>query len=266
MKEILFYTFLGIFTLTALVTLCGLVSVAKIKERYLRWLFSALIIQLIGAVIGLYKTTDFFPPANLSPIVSPSIDESEPSFKAVHGFYIALQHHDYTNAYALLAPELIKERKWTPENFRAGYLNTVQIALLKITLESTASEFSHSYVVYYLDEANSSLIPELGNPNDLVVSQLPELIQRLEKLKTRVVSLGGKPETIDNLTVQQLTSFDVGNKIEWSLMRDSKVDFLGKLGRPLLCKSVVGRRIVVEKRGVDWIIRSITPLENTPGN
>jgi hypothetical protein len=60
MKKHLFYTFLSIFVATAVITLLGVVKVVDIEEGYLQVLFTSLIIELVGSVIGLYRTTDFF--------------------------------------------------------------------------------------------------------------------------------------------------------------------------------------------------------------
>jgi hypothetical protein len=61
MKEALFFSFLGIFVITAVVTLLGVAQRIRIERRYLNSLFAALLIELCGAVIGLFKVTDFFP-------------------------------------------------------------------------------------------------------------------------------------------------------------------------------------------------------------
>lgn len=60
MKRILFYTFLAIFVLTALVTLSGLAGILKINEELLKILVIGLLIELAGAVVGLFVRTDFF--------------------------------------------------------------------------------------------------------------------------------------------------------------------------------------------------------------
>lgn len=60
MKKHLFYTFLGIFISTAAVTLFGITNVIAIQDKYLTPLFGALLIELIGAVIALYRRADFF--------------------------------------------------------------------------------------------------------------------------------------------------------------------------------------------------------------
>lgn len=59
-KEILFWLFIGIFTITALITLLGISGVLKsIKEKYLSALFTSLILEVVVAVIFLFKNTDF---------------------------------------------------------------------------------------------------------------------------------------------------------------------------------------------------------------
>jgi hypothetical protein len=61
MKQARFYTFVGIFVVTAVVTLLGGVTKRiSIKEFYLRTLLTALIVELVGAVIVLFGRTDFF--------------------------------------------------------------------------------------------------------------------------------------------------------------------------------------------------------------
>jgi hypothetical protein len=58
----LFYTFLGIFVATAAVTLLGITGAVAIEDFYLKGLFGALLLELVGAVIGLYKAAPFFQP------------------------------------------------------------------------------------------------------------------------------------------------------------------------------------------------------------
>lgn len=59
-REALFYSVISIFLITAIVTLLGVTEIIPIKSKYLTVLFSALIIELIGAVLGLFKATDWF--------------------------------------------------------------------------------------------------------------------------------------------------------------------------------------------------------------
>lgn len=58
MKWILFAVFIGIFAATAVVTILGLIQKVNIKDGYLKGLFSALIIEVIGVVITLSQTAD----------------------------------------------------------------------------------------------------------------------------------------------------------------------------------------------------------------
>ncbi|MGD0020226.1 MAG: hypothetical protein ABSD62_13315 [Candidatus Limnocylindrales bacterium] len=79
MRKALFYTFLAIFVATAAVTLLGITGVVAIGDFYLKGLFSALLLELVGAVIGLYKATPFFQPQGPAPlwgrILQPSPDQ-----------------------------------------------------------------------------------------------------------------------------------------------------------------------------------------------
>ncbi len=59
-KTVLFWTFICIFSITAVITLLGITGILKsIKERYLNVLFTSLILEVVAAVLILFKSTDF---------------------------------------------------------------------------------------------------------------------------------------------------------------------------------------------------------------
>jgi len=60
MKTALFVLFLSILAATAIITLLGVLEVIKIKESFLTALFTSLLIELVAAVIALFKKTSFF--------------------------------------------------------------------------------------------------------------------------------------------------------------------------------------------------------------
>ena len=56
---VLFWVFIGIFSITAIITLLGITGVLKnIKEGYLKVLFTSLIIEVVAAVLVLFNSTD----------------------------------------------------------------------------------------------------------------------------------------------------------------------------------------------------------------
>ncbi len=57
---ILFYVFVAIFIATAAVTLLGITKRISIDQEYLKPLFTALILEVVGAVIALFAGADFF--------------------------------------------------------------------------------------------------------------------------------------------------------------------------------------------------------------
>ena len=59
-KNILFYTFLLIFTATTIITFLGLIDLLSLDPNYMNALFTGLIVEVIGAVILLFKSADFF--------------------------------------------------------------------------------------------------------------------------------------------------------------------------------------------------------------
>ena len=59
-KDILFYTFLGIFIITAGITLLGITGKMTIREGYLNTLVGLFLLESGGAVISLFRNTNFF--------------------------------------------------------------------------------------------------------------------------------------------------------------------------------------------------------------
>jgi hypothetical protein len=59
-RSALFFTFLAVFVITAMLTFVGIMGIRPIPERYLNVLFSALIVEVVAAVVGLYRSTDWF--------------------------------------------------------------------------------------------------------------------------------------------------------------------------------------------------------------
>jgi hypothetical protein len=78
MKKHLFYTFLGVFIATAVLTLMGIAGAITIPKEYLTPLFAALILALTGSVVGLFKATDFFATPRTTPAYSKSKDIPKP--------------------------------------------------------------------------------------------------------------------------------------------------------------------------------------------
>lgn len=57
---VLFYVIIFLFLCTGLITLLGLIKKVDIDKKYLGMLFSTLILELVGAVIYMFSSTDFF--------------------------------------------------------------------------------------------------------------------------------------------------------------------------------------------------------------
>lgn len=58
-KNLLFVTFLICFIVTFAITLLGITDVLKIRDGYLNVLFGSLVLELVAAVIALFKKTSF---------------------------------------------------------------------------------------------------------------------------------------------------------------------------------------------------------------
>lgn len=60
MKKVLFFTFIGIFIATAVLTLLGIAGKLAIDSIYLDKLFNLLIAEVIASIVGLFIKTKFF--------------------------------------------------------------------------------------------------------------------------------------------------------------------------------------------------------------
>ena len=86
-RATLFFSVIAIFVATSLVTLLGVIGWITIDSQYLKVLFGALIIELVAAVIGLFKATDWFGgPGTL------------PTYSLIEGNWWQLIRHGRTNA------------------------------------------------------------------------------------------------------------------------------------------------------------------------
>ncbi len=59
-ESALFYVVLFLFAVTGIVTILGMIKKVDIEQKYLNGLFSALILELITAVLYIFSNTDFF--------------------------------------------------------------------------------------------------------------------------------------------------------------------------------------------------------------
>ncbi|MCR6657733.1 MAG: hypothetical protein NVV63_18430 [Opitutus sp.] len=89
MKKPFFYTFLAIFAATAALTLLGMADVVKIKDGYLNALFGGLILELITAMIGLFRSTRFFDDS-----LYQNLDDYQPSRDASRLLHTLIIHQE----------------------------------------------------------------------------------------------------------------------------------------------------------------------------
>jgi hypothetical protein len=75
-QAFLFYSFMAIFVVTAIVTLLGATGAVTIRETQLNMLLGAFLVELAGAVVALYRRTDFFkqPSDNLATSLGTTIE------------------------------------------------------------------------------------------------------------------------------------------------------------------------------------------------
>jgi hypothetical protein len=129
MKKALFYTFLGIFIVTAGVTLLGIAGLIRVNDKYLTPLFYSLIIELVGVVIAIARRADFL---NESP--ERDLKKYRPSADAgrVLGtlWTYQIQHCGYDKS-KLWAMTLPPDRAQIPTFYR-GLADLIEVGLADI--------------------------------------------------------------------------------------------------------------------------------------
>lgn len=254
---VLFYSFIAIFIATAIITLLGITGKIKVAKRYLNPLFTGLILEVVAAVVLLFRFS-VLEPYELTAY------KSFPSYESVEGFYTDIEKKEYSQAWNKLSPNSYHKRNMTMEDFKDGYKYNKRIHMIAIVPHKITGDSSHDYMVYYVDEVEAPVVTELDDLNKQRAHQLAQLPEKLNELKLRVEEAGFSANTIDQLTVSQLFPPNRGDVIRFLLRRDSdpkrNADYL--FPERKLAKFVQGRLVVVENTGNDdWEILSFTPLE-----
>lgn len=255
MKKVLFYTFLAIFLIISIITLLGIIHVVQIDKNFLDKLFIGLIMEVVCAVLLLFKY------AVLDPYEITKY-KTFPSYKVVKEFFSNLQNRKYNEAYELMDNNC-EQKKQSYQEFVDGFKNTKRIVLLSIQPYKATEPNSHDYIIYYVDEVMSPIVDELDDIHTNKVKDIVDIGNRIELLKERIEKAGFNSDIIDQLTVDQIVAPNSGDIIRFLLTKND-IDHRNSehiFGEKKIVKFVHGRLVVVDKTNHDWKILSITPLE-----
>lgn len=208
--EVLFYSFIGIFICTAVLTMLGIAGRIPIGQGYLKALFTSLLLEVVGGIVSLYKAELLFRPPE--------------SQLVVQDFYESISKHDYQHAYSLIDPDSNFRKKYSFEVFKLGYEDTISVNLLAIApISNAAKDNNHEYAVYYYDEINMRTRPDLDDLLSIRFENIQTFVSKLESLRQDAVASGFKASTINNLTFQQLSIINSQDRIANLLIRDSNI-------------------------------------------
>lgn len=128
MAKTLFYVFISIFCITALITLLGIIGYVDIKEGYLNKLFYSLIVEVIGGIVALFRSEILNKPKKVK--LRFDIDD-EYDIHSVSGFGYAakLINQDDNNKETILKGKLYHDNE--------GLCSDVEITNYKQTLSVT---------------------------------------------------------------------------------------------------------------------------------
>ncbi|MCG7996603.1 MAG: hypothetical protein JAZ06_14400 [Candidatus Thiodiazotropha taylori] len=143
MKKTLFYTFLSVFIVTAIVTVLGIAGALEIKEEYLSKLFYALIVESIAPIITLFTKTDFFSDEKPS---ETSATRNRKSIVFLPKEVFKRSGDPHTCSITVYNQETDEENEFTVEPKRAnGYLNAYidyinEDQLIKVRVHNSKNE------------------------------------------------------------------------------------------------------------------------------
>lgn len=252
-----YWVFLAIVLSINLIAICltyvlfhTLKSSARIKKG--KWTAGGAIAGfIILAMLELYLI-DHFLPTTLS---------SLPSYKVVYSFYNDIQYKRFDDAWKLLHHQL-QEDKWHEniEAFKRGYKNTESIELLSISLEKKGSPASHDYVVYYVDQVNTPIMPGLEDVSSKTLKDLEILAKKVDSVRDVLRSEGFDMQAFDNITMYDLVIPNRGDKISWILENCSSSNLTGRKFDDLFpvkrtVRFISGHRVTTESTNDGWKIR-----------
>lgn len=231
-------------------------SSAKIKTR--KWAAGgALAGFLILTGVELRLIEHFLPPSIAM----------RPSYQIVRSFYDDLQLKHFDDAWKRLHPNFQNSPNWggNVDTFKKGFKDTVSIELLAIELESVASAASDTYVVYYVDEVNSPIIPGLDHLSTRPLKDIDAVTDAVHQLRDQISKNGFDVGIFDSLTFYDLVAPNRAIRIGWKLES-------GKYSTPPLktfdelyqqrrgVKFISAFNIITQKTEAGWRILSIVPI------
>lgn len=212
-KQTLFWLFIGIFAVTAIITLLGITGVIKtIKEKYLNTLFTALILEVVAAVFLLFQGFNFKEDSvNLSAIISKA--GLSPPDK------MELQEDFIINNLA----EIPKLKKITAENEQLKQtLSEKEEELAKIRADAGRFDQNFYSNIIKLDDA-IAVYPG----KNINIGFQPEKKEAVYQLLVKIFGDLGKIQDGDAV-------FDKEQKVNKPLVRKVYTDFRASYGRIIL--------------------------------
>lgn len=203
------------------------------------------------------KLVDHFTPNPLS---------SKPSYQAVLSFYDNLQYKRFHEAWNLIETDYQNSRwQGNREAFTEGFKHTVGIKLLAILLKTESSPASHEYVVYYVDQVDTPIIPGLEDLPSKPIKDIDILVQRIKDLRAQVSSEGFDVKVFDQVSLYQLMAPDHGMKITWLLDKHSKLPTPTKRAETLFpqrhrVEFIKAFTITTQYTKEGWRISSMVPV------
>jgi hypothetical protein len=139
------------------------------------------------------------------------------------------------------------------------------VRLLAIMLNRQHSIASHDYVVYYIDDVNTPIMPGLEFLTRLKVKDWSLVGNALVENRQTLETAGLDVNVFDDVTLLQLMAPDRGNKIVWLVDTKGKPSPQGKKAEDLFTEKrnveyITGRNVTVEATDQGWKIKHISTI------
>lgn len=180
--------------------------------------------------------------------------------RLINQFYSQITKKDYKSAWQLLTPDFQK-RAWLSsfDQFREGYLNTIDIKHLHIFEVQEGKLDSFECKIYYEDTVNVFYAPDFKKLNVLSLTDIEEFNKILQDFRNKVKSAG--LDTIDNVEIVKLFELTFSEYIRFT--RNIPQETISKI-LPRHESVEVPRLFTISCSYIDfeWKIRSIRPIRS----
>jgi hypothetical protein len=193
--------------------------------------------------------------------LTPASLENHNSYPTMKSFCDGLKEKHYEQAWQALSSEF-QEKRWSGniENFKRGFVGTKNIYRVAVAFESSLSEYSDRYVLYYKDESETPVLSGLESVWNQRVEDLPNIQAGVNTWRGNLESAGLPVDALDKMKLSHLLTAIRGDILRWNIENQKSPIPPGFFTNKQIVSRFVGKAVTVEKKDGKWKISQIDDL------